>query len=163
MVSLRMNNNSLPRESPFFLWLCVLFRAEVRLGGGGLLLSLPFTWTGLNKPLYNNIALYKLMSCILEPFQLFGKGTQPPVTPPTPTPAATFLRRCLFVRDFDGKWQNRDDAEINSCPLDSYQGFQPGEKSVLTCFQLFCHVAISGNRSLRASALCYKRKKSKNK
>lgn len=33
MVSLRLNNNSLPQESPFFLWLCVLFQAEVRLGG----------------------------------------------------------------------------------------------------------------------------------
>lgn len=140
-----MNNNSLPRETPSFLWLCVVVFSA-------------FTWTGLNKPLCNNVALYKLMSCILEPFQLFDKGTRPPVTPPTPTPAATFLRRCLFVRDFNGKWQNRDDAEINFCPLDSYQGFQPGEKSVLTCFQLFCHVAISGNRTLHACALLQKEK-----
>lgn len=158
-----MNNNSLPRQTLFFLWLCVLFQAEVSLGGGRCCFLCLFTWTGLNNPLYNNVALYKLMSCILEPFQLFDKGTQPPATPPTPTPAATFLRRCLFVCNFDGKWQNRDDAEINFCPLDSFQGFQPGEKSVLTCFQLFCHVAISGNRTPHACALCYNRKKSKNK
>lgn len=123
--------------------------------GGGLLLSLPFTWTGLNNPLYNSVALYKLMSCILEPVQLFDKGARPPLNTPAP-PAATFLRGGLFVRDFDGK---RDAAEINFCPLDSYQGSRPGERSVLTCFQLFCHVAISGNRTLRACARSYKREK----
>lgn len=51
MVSLRMNNNSLPSG-------CV-FCFKLKFWGGVLLLSLPFTWTGMNNPLYNNVALYK--------------------------------------------------------------------------------------------------------